>query len=61
MINVGIYGVTGYAGYELLRWIGRHPEARVVFATSESQAGKALADVYAGPLDTHLLAPDVCG
>ena len=23
MINVGIYGVTGYAGYELLRWIGR--------------------------------------
>jgi len=58
MINVGIYGVTGYAGYELLRWIGRHPEARVVFATSESQAGKALADVYSGPLDTPLLAPD---
>jgi N-acetyl-gamma-glutamyl-phosphate reductase len=58
MINVGIYGVTGYAGYELLRWIARHPEARVVFATSESQASKALADVYAGPLDTHLLAPD---
>jgi len=58
MINVGIYGVTGYAGYELLRWIGRHPEARVVFTTSESQAGKALADVYPGPLDTPLLAPD---
>src|SRR6476661_4892872 len=58
MINVGIYGVTGYAGYELLRWIGRHPEARVVFATSESQAGKALADVYPGPLDLPLLAPD---
>src|SRR2546425_986435 len=57
MINVGIYGVTGYAGYELLRWIGRHPAARVVFATSESQAGKALADVYPGPLDTPLLAP----
>jgi N-acetyl-gamma-glutamyl-phosphate reductase len=58
MINVGIYGVTGYAGYELLRWIGRHPEARVVFTTSESQAGKALADVYPGPLDAPLLAPD---
>ena len=28
MINVGIYGVTGYAGYELLRWIGRHISAR---------------------------------
>src|SRR6476646_9263403 len=58
MINVGIYGVTGYAGYELLRWIGHHPEARVVFTTSESQAGKALADVYSGPLDAPLMAPD---
>ena len=59
MINVGIYGVTGYAGYELLRWIGRHPEARVVFTTSESQAGKALADVYPGPLDAPLGEADV--
>ena len=58
MMNVGIYGVTGYAGYELLRWIGRHPQARVVFATSESQAGKSLADVYPGPLDAPLVAPD---
>jgi N-acetyl-gamma-glutamyl-phosphate reductase len=58
MINVGIYGVTGYAGYELLRWLGRHPAARVVFATSESHAGKTLASVYPGPLDTALIAPD---
>jgi N-acetyl-gamma-glutamyl-phosphate reductase len=58
MIKVGIYGVTGYAGYELLRWIKRHPEARVVFTTSESQAGKSLADVFPGPLDAPLLAPD---
>src|SRR6266508_2155329 len=58
MIKVGIYGVTGYAGYELLRWIGRHPQARVVFTTSESQAGKSLAAVFPGPLDTPLIAPD---
>ncbi|HRC77038.1 MAG TPA: N-acetyl-gamma-glutamyl-phosphate reductase, partial [Kouleothrix sp.] len=58
MLKVGIFGVTGYAGYELLRWLGRHPQARVVFATSESQAGKALADVYPGPLNTQLIAPD---
>ena len=58
MINVGIYGVTGYAGYELLRWLGRHRGARLVFATSESQAGKSLATVYPGPLDVPLLAPD---
>src|SRR5262245_31940397 len=58
MINVGIYGVTGYAGYELLRWLSRHRAARLVFATSESQAGKSLAAVFPGPLDTPLLAPD---
>lgn len=58
MVKVGICGVTGYAGYELLRWLGRHPEARVIFTTSESQAGKALAEVFPGPLDTPLLALD---
>jgi N-acetyl-gamma-glutamyl-phosphate reductase len=58
MIKVGIYGVTGYAGYELLRWLSRHRATQVVFATSESQAGKRLADVFPGPLDAPLLAPD---
>lgn len=58
MIRVGICGVTGYAGYELLRWLRRHPEAQVVFTTSESQAGKSLAEVFPGPLDAPLLALD---
>jgi N-acetyl-gamma-glutamyl-phosphate reductase len=30
----------------------------IVFATSESQAGKSLAEVYPGPLDTPLVAVD---
>src|SRR6266508_536843 len=58
MIKVGIFGVTGYAGYELLRWLRRHREVQVVFTTSESQAGKSLAAVFPGPLDTPLIAPD---
>jgi N-acetyl-gamma-glutamyl-phosphate reductase len=58
MIRVGIYGVTGYAGYELLRWLGRHGEAEVAFTVSESQAGKMLSDVYPGPLEATLIAPD---
>jgi N-acetyl-gamma-glutamyl-phosphate reductase len=58
MIKVGIYGVTGYAGYELLRWLRRHRQANIVFTTSESQAGRSLSDVFPGPLDTALLAPD---
>ncbi len=56
MIKVGICGVTGYAGYELLRWLRRHPEAEIVFTTSESHAGSSLAAVFPGPLDTPLLA-----
>jgi N-acetyl-gamma-glutamyl-phosphate reductase len=58
MVRVGIYGVTGYAGYELLRWIGRHRKAELVFTASESQAGKMLAEVFPGPLDARLIAPD---
>jgi N-acetyl-gamma-glutamyl-phosphate reductase len=58
MIKVGIFGATGYAGYELLRWLSRHPKAEVVFSTSESQAGKSLAEVFPGPLDARLIAPD---
>lgn len=58
MVTVGICGVTGYAGYELLRWLRRHPQAQVAFTTSESQAGRSLADVFPGPLDALLLALD---
>ncbi|HMO58029.1 MAG TPA: N-acetyl-gamma-glutamyl-phosphate reductase [Roseiflexaceae bacterium] len=58
MVKVGVCGVTGYAGYELLRWLRRHRATQVVFTTSESQAGRRLAEVFAGPLDTPLLALD---
>ena len=58
MIKVGICGTTGYAGYELLRWLRRHPETHITFTTSESQAGKTLAEVFPGPLDTPLIALD---
>ncbi|MBM4411986.1 MAG: N-acetyl-gamma-glutamyl-phosphate reductase [Chloroflexi bacterium] len=58
MVRVGICGVTGYAGYEALRWLRRHRDVQIVFATSEAQAGKSLAEVYPGPLDTPLVAVD---
>ena len=54
MVRVGICGVTGYAGYEALRWLRRHRGVQVVFATSEAQAGKSLADSFPGPLDIAL-------
>ena len=46
MIKVGIYGATGYTGLELVRLLQRHPAATIAFATSTSQAGKTLRQVF---------------
>jgi len=46
VIDVGIIGASGYTGAELLRICAAHPELRVVFATGDSQAGTALAELY---------------
>jgi N-acetyl-gamma-glutamyl-phosphate reductase len=44
-IRVAVVGATGYAGAELIRYLARHPDVRLVAATSEQSAGKLLADV----------------
>lgn len=46
MVRVGVFGATGYAGYELVQLLRRHPAAELVFATSEQSAGGRLADSY---------------
>ncbi len=43
-MRVGVAGGTGYAGAELLRILSGHPNAEVTLVTSQSQAGKAVAD-----------------
>lgn len=43
---VGLVGVTGYTGMELARLLTGHPEMELVRATSRSEAGKSLADIY---------------
>jgi len=55
MLNIGIVGATGYTGYELIQIIARHPQARLVWATSESSAGKRISDLYPTPDDTRLI------
>jgi N-acetyl-gamma-glutamyl-phosphate reductase len=40
-VRVGIAGATGFAGQELLRWLARHPHARVSCAMSSSPDGPA--------------------
>ena len=50
MIKVGILGAAGYTGGELIRLLLNHPEAEIVFANSESNAGNLLSDVHEGVL-----------
>jgi N-acetyl-gamma-glutamyl-phosphate reductase len=55
MIRVGILGAAGYTGGELIRLLLNHPEAEIVFANSESNAGNPVCDVHEGLMgDTDL-------
>ena len=46
MIKVAIVGASGFTGAELLRLSAQHPDFEVVYATGDSQAGTAAADLY---------------
>lgn len=58
MIRVGIYGATGYTGFELINLLQRHPQAHLVFATARSDAGKRLSDVFPTTIDLPLVSPE---
>jgi N-acetyl-gamma-glutamyl-phosphate reductase len=45
-VRVGIVGSAGYTGGELLRILIHHPETDIVFAHSESNAGKYVYEVH---------------
>lgn len=55
MIKVGIYGATGYTGFELLKILTRHPEAETVFITSETYKGKKFSQVFPCDMDMELV------
>ena len=59
MIKIGILGAAGYTGGELIRVLLNHPEANIVFANSESNAGNLVSDVHEGLIgDTELKFTD---
>lgn len=45
-IKTAILGASGYTGAELLRLLEHHPHVAITALTGDSQAGKAMADVY---------------
>ncbi len=58
-VRVGALGAAGYTGGELIRLLLNHPEAEIVFANSESNAGNLVSDVHEGLVgDTDLRFTD---
>ena len=57
-INVGVYGASGYTGFETIGIIRKHPAIELAFATSESSAGKMLSDIYPVSWEVPLTAKD---
>ncbi|MEX2582494.1 MAG: N-acetyl-gamma-glutamyl-phosphate reductase [Gemmatimonadota bacterium] len=41
-LPVGVLGATGYTGREMIKLLAHHPRVRIVFGTSESEAGQPL-------------------
>jgi N-acetyl-gamma-glutamyl-phosphate reductase len=58
MIRVGIFGATGYTGIELAKIFARHPQVEIIFATSDTHAGKKLSDALPCHFDIPLVAHD---
>jgi N-acetyl-gamma-glutamyl-phosphate reductase len=46
--RVGIAGVSGYGGGEILRICAQHPGVEVAYVAGESSAGRPLGDLYPG-------------
>jgi N-acetyl-gamma-glutamyl-phosphate reductase len=46
MLRVGIIGVTGYTGGELLRLLTGHPEVKITYVTSRAAEGQEVAEVH---------------
>ncbi|MEO7804719.1 MAG: N-acetyl-gamma-glutamyl-phosphate reductase [Actinomycetota bacterium] len=45
-ISATVLGASGFAGAELLRLLGNHPEVEVIAAGASSRAGLAVTDVF---------------
>ena len=46
MAKIGVAGASGYTGLELLRLLINHPEAEIVFLTSETYQGENISRVF---------------
>lgn len=64
MVNVGIIGVTGYVGIEILRLLHNHPGVNIASIVNQSFVGKPISDIYPNfrgifEMECEALDPDV--
>ena len=57
-IKVGVYGGTGYTGWELIQLLVKHPSIEVAAVTSERMAGTSLSAAYPMAPDLPLVSVD---
>ena len=53
-IKAGIIGAYGYAGYELIKILKKHPKADLTILNSRAYAGKTVKSVYKDFKDSKL-------
>src|SRR5258707_1269720 len=58
LINVAIFGASGYSGEELVRRLAQHPRIRIVGLTSRQHVGKKASDLFPW-LDPHSPVADL--
>ncbi|MDD5456823.1 MAG: N-acetyl-gamma-glutamyl-phosphate reductase [Candidatus Margulisbacteria bacterium] len=44
--RIGIIGATGYTGHELIKILRNHPQVEIVYATTTTQAGRNINNLY---------------
>lgn len=54
-LKVAIYGVSGYAGYELYKTLKRHRKVEIEYVTADSSAGKKISEIYPTTDDRRIL------
>lgn len=61
MIKAGVIGATGYTGVELLRLLSAHAEVEIAVASSRSEKGRAISDLFPslrGAINLAFVEPD---
>ena len=58
-LHIAILGVTGYTGFEMLRWACQHPHITVSALTSQQHVKKSLQQVFPHVASLSVVLPEL--